>query len=290
MDLVCIGCGKMGSALVEGVVRSGAVAPANLWLVDAHAESAAGLAARTGGRVADDVVDTIGPDRMILVCVKPPDVEPLLHRLAPQLDRFRPLVVSIAAGVTLERLQYAAGDGVPVVRVMPNTPALVGRGVSAYSPAEDVDEAALGRVEAVLGAVGLVERVPEALMDAVTGTSGSGPAYVYTIIEALADGGCLMGLTKPQALRLAAQTVAGAAEMVLQTGLHPAQLRDQVTSPGGTTIAGLAALELAGLRGALISAVQAAAERSADMAREAEEAAEEAGYEAGDEADYDPEE
>ncbi len=270
----------MGSALVEGVVRSGALAPDNLLLVDAHAESAAALARRTGGRVEGDAAETIAPGRLILMCVKPPDVEPLLARLSPALEQHRPLVVSIAAGVSLDRLQYAAGENVPVVRVMPNTPALVGRGVSAYSPAEDVDEAALGQIEAVFGAVGLVERVPEALMDAVTGTSGSGPAYIYTVIEALADGGCLMGLSKPQALKFAAQTVAGAAEMVLQTGLHPAQLRDQVTSPGGTTIAGLAALELAGLRGALISAVQAAAERSADMAREAEEAA----------ADYDDEE
>ena len=154
-----------------------------------------------------------------------------------------------------------------MIRVMPNTPALVNKGASALAGGTRATDADLALAESILAAVGTVTRVAEPLLDAVTGLSGSGPAYIYTIIEALADGGVREGLTREQAIMLAAQTVAGSAEMVLQTGLHPAVLRDQVTSPGGTTIAALATLEAKGLRSALIEAVTTAANRARELGK-----------------------
>ena len=174
-------------------------------------------------------------------------------------------MISIVAGMPIATLEAAAGSGVRVVRVMPNTPALIHKGAAAYSlgtTATDVDAEA---TEKLFGAVGTVSRVKESLLDVVTGLSGSGPAFAYLMIEALADGGVLMGLPRDLALQLAAQTVAGSAEMVLRTGLHPAVLRDQVTSPGGTTIAGIEALELHGTRAAFLGAVRAATERSKEL-------------------------
>ncbi|MCE9518374.1 MAG: pyrroline-5-carboxylate reductase, partial [Verrucomicrobia bacterium] len=177
------------------------------------------------------------------------------------------LFLSIAAGLTLKQLEAWLGGNHRVIRSMPNTPALVLQGASAFargSKATDKDAAA---AKSILGAVGTVSEVTEVLLDAVTGLSGSGPAYVYTVIEAMADGGVLMGLPRAAALQLAAQTVAGAAQMVLQTGKHPAALRDEVASPGGTTIAGLEQLEKQGLRNALVQAVRKATERSKEMAK-----------------------
>ncbi len=199
---------------------------------------------------------------MVLVCVKPGDV---LGAMAG-LDLSGRLVVSVVAGLTLAELQRLAGPGARVVRVMPNTPALVGKGAAAYAAGENLVPADFENVEKLFRSVGEVVRVKEGLMDVVTGLSGSGPAYGYMVIEALADGGVLMGLPREMALRLAAQTVAGAAEMVLRTGEHPGVLRDRVASPGGTTIAGMEALEKGALRSALIAAVRAASERSKELA------------------------
>ncbi len=183
------------------------------------------------------------------------------------LDCAGKLVVSIVAGLTIAALEEAAGHGARVIRVMPNTPALVNKGATGFSLGKSATPEDAATAEKIFGAVGNAFQVKEALLDVVTGLSGSGPAYVFLMIEALADGGVLMGLPRDSALKLAAQTVAGAAEMVLQTSQHPAVLRDMVTSPGGTTIAGIEALEAGGARAALISAVRAATERAREIGR-----------------------
>ncbi|MBP7951233.1 MAG: pyrroline-5-carboxylate reductase [Verrucomicrobiales bacterium] len=264
MKLAVLGCGKMGSALVTGVVASGIVSPADVVLSDVHVGSRQALAAALpGSREASGNLTAAREAEVVLLCVKPSDVECVLRQLAA-LPESR-LIISIAAGVPLAKLEAACGGRHRLVRVMPNTPALVGKGAAACALGSSSTAADAAWVDRLLSATGICIQVPEKLLDAVTGLSGSGPAYVYLIIEALADGGLLMGLTKEQSLKLAAQTVLGAAQMVLETGLHPAQLRDQVTSPGGTTIAGLAKLEEHGLRAALMEAVKAATLRSREL-------------------------
>jgi pyrroline-5-carboxylate reductase len=179
------------------------------------------------------------------------------------------MIISIVAGLTLGALEEAAGAGARVIRVMPNTPALIHQGAAAYALGSSATDDDAVVAERIFGAVGTIARVKEELLDVVTGLSGSGPAYVYLMIEALADGGVLMGLPRALALQLAAQTVAGSAAMVLQSDQHPAALRDMVTSPGGTTIAGVEALELHGARAAFLAAVRAATERARELGRPA---------------------
>jgi pyrroline-5-carboxylate reductase len=258
-----IGCGKMGAALVKGMLRAGVLAPGDLRLHDVSRAALEGLAAEAGARAADSAEDAARGADVALVCVKPGEVAGLLEGLRPTLAG--KLAVSIAAGVPLSRLQTAAGDACRVARVMPNTPALIGRGVAAYALGEGATESDAADVERIFGSVGRAFRVKEGLLDAVTALSGSGPAYVFLVIEALADAGVAMGLSKDLALELAAGTVAGSAEMIAATGEHPARLRDMVTSPGGTTIAGVEALEKAGVRAAFFAALRAAARRSAEL-------------------------
>jgi len=196
---------------------------------------------------------------IVLLAVKPAVVESAFERLAGSLDGR--LVISVAAGVTLERLQRLAGHD-RVIRTMPNTPALIGKGITAIAPGKGVSEADWKLTEVIFSSIGSFERVSESQLDAVTGLSGSGPAYVFLMIEALADGGVMMGLPRDLALRLAIQTVAGAAELAQASDLHPAQLREQVTSPGGTTARGLQALEHGAVRYHVQAAVEAATLRS----------------------------
>lgn len=265
MKLAILGCGKMGSALVKGVVAAGVVKAENVALSDVYAPGRQALAMELpGSREASGNADAATGADLVLLCVKPNDVVSVLQELASL--KKDTLIVSIAAGVTLGKMEAALNGRHRVIRVMPNTPAMIGKGAAAYSLGSTATEQDAAAAESLLSATGLAVRVAEKLLDAVTGLSGSGPAYVYTIIEALADGGLLMGLSKEQAIKLAAQTVAGAAEMVLQTGQHPAVLRDQVTSPGGTTIAGLATLEENGIRSALIQAVKSATLRAKELA------------------------
>jgi pyrroline-5-carboxylate reductase len=265
MKLGLIGCGKMASALVRGVLAAGVVAPDAVWASDCFPKAVADLSGETGIHAAGSNAEVAAASEVLLLCVKPQDAGLVLESLRSGLQD--KLVVSIAAGVSVAALQRAAGPGVRVVRVMPNTPALVQRAASAYCLGDTATEADAAVVDRLFGAVGFVGRVKEKLLDAVTGLSGSGPAYAFLMIEALADGGVLMGLPRDFALKLAAQTLEGAARMVLETGQHPAALRDAVASPGGTTIAGIEALEVGGVRAGIISAVRAAAEKSHEMGK-----------------------
>ena len=256
----------MGTALVEGAIRSGAVAAADVTGVDPYQGARDHFAKTTGAQVTEDISDLAGCE-VVLLCTKPLDVRSGLAEISKSSEGRPLLVISIAAGITISALELAAAGHIRVIRAMPNTPALVGKGAAAYclgnlATSEDGETA-----RRLLEAVGLAVAVPERLMDAVTGLSGSGPAYVYMIIEALADGGVCVGLPRADALRLAAQTVLGAATVVLETGEHPAVLKDMVTSPGGTTIAGLAELERCGLRSAMIDAVGAATRKATELGK-----------------------
>lgn len=266
MNLGVIGCGKMGTALVQGAIHAGVVSAAEVIGTDLIAAAARNFADLTGAKTTTDIGEVLRASDVILLCTKPQDIHAALADFKPEASSGK-LLISIAAGVRLADIESKAPGSVRVIRTMPNTPALVGKGAAAYclgSRCLDGDEAV---VVSLLDAVGLAVQVPEKLMDAVTGLSGSGPAYVYLMIEALADGGVMAGLSRAEAIKLAAQTVSGAAEMVLRTGEHPAKLKDMVTSPGGTTIAGLSVLEGRNVRSALIDAVMAASARSAELGR-----------------------
>ncbi len=279
MKLGFIGGGKMAAALIKGVLKSGLCAPSDITVSDVHAPSAEKLRAETGATVVASNAEVVAASDSIILAVKPVDALLAIQGVTSQqpessmrwawqgggANNGSKLLISIVAGLSIATLEKTAGEKLRIVRVMPNTPALVLAGASAFSTGTLATDEDAEVAEKIFGSVGVALRVKESLLDAVTGLSGSGPAYGYTIIEALADGGVLMGLPRDMALQLAAKTVAGAAEMVLQTGLHPATLRDQVASPGGTTIAGIEALENGGLRAALIAAVRSATERSAAL-------------------------
>lgn len=261
-----IGVGNMGSALVRGVVRAGVISPQQVIVSDPAPGRARQLAEELGVKVAESNEQLAKASDHVLLAVKPWDAAPVLEEIQAHLDADQ-VVISIAAGVTLDAMRKALGEASPhLVRVMPNTPALVRTGMFAVT-APDVPKEKVRGVLDLLQAAGRTVVVEEKLMDAATGLSGSGPAFVFVIIEALADGGVAAGLPRAAALEMAAQTVLGAAKLVLETGRHPGELKDAVTTPGGTTIAGLRALEEAGLRGALIEAVTAAAERSRELSR-----------------------
>jgi len=282
MKIGFIGCGKMAAALIKGVLKSGLCEPADITVSDVHAPTAEKLRGECGVTLAPSNDEVVGASEIIVLAVKPGDAIPALQGITRQQmessmrwawqgggnGKGGKLLISIVAGLSIRGIEQAAGEKLRVIRVMPNTPALVLAGASAFALGTQASDEDAEIAQRIFGSVGVAVRVKESLLDAVTGLSGSGPAYGYTIIEALADGGVLMGLPRDFALQLAAKTIAGAAEMVLQSGLHPAALRDQVASPGGTTIAGIEALEAGGLRAALIAAVRAATERSAALGAE----------------------
>jgi pyrroline-5-carboxylate reductase len=265
MNLGVIGCGKMGTALVQGAIKAGVVKPADVMGTDVIPAARENFTKLTGASATADLAELLDASDVLLLCTKPQDAFSALAAL--QSGAGGKLMISIAAGVTISDLEKNTPETVRVIRTMPNTPALVGKGAAAYSMGGRCNGGDEETVRSLLGAVGLAVSLPEKLMDAVTGLSGSGPAYVYLIIEAMADGGVRAGLPRAEALQLAAQTVSGAAEMVLQTGSHPAMLKDMVTSPGGTTIAGLAVLEEKNVRSAMIAAIAAATARSAELGK-----------------------
>lgn len=263
-----IGSGKMATALIHGMLRAGVATAQAICASDPVEAARTALAAGTGISVADSNVAIAEQSGVLVLAVKPQSVPQVLGQIRDVVTSNH-LVISIAAGVSLATLEAGLGTGRRLARVMPNTPALVGEGASGYCLGPGALEADEATVRACVNSVGRSFRVPETLLDAVTGLSGSGPAFVYLIIEALSDGGVRVGLPRDVATALAAQTVLGSARMVLETGLHTGALKDQVTSPGGTTIAGLHALERGGLRGTLMDAVEAATRRSAELAAQA---------------------
>jgi pyrroline-5-carboxylate reductase len=259
--LAIIGGGKIGEALLSGLIRRGGTD--GILVCERNAERAAQLSERY--RVpAVDLAGAAAQARVLLLAVKPQDIDTLLARLGEVVDPGH-LVVSVAAGVPTARIEAALPEGTPVVRVMPNTPALVDEGMSVLSPGAHAGEADLDEAEALLAAVGKVRRVPESQQDAVTALSGSGPAYFFYLVEAMVDAGILLGLPRALAADLIVQTALGAAVMMRDSGEHPVVLREAVTSPGGTTIAAIRELERHGVRAALIAAIEAAHDRSVEL-------------------------
>ena len=261
-----VGGGNMAEALLAGVLRKGLTTPEHLIVSDPLSSRREWLARNFGVVVtADNHVAVRGAD-MVVLCVEPQVLDDVLTELEPSL-RSHPLMISVAAGYPLSRIQARLAWATRLVRAMPNTPSAIGDGVTAMSPAAGLSSSDREAAQRLFESVGIVAVVEERLMDAVTGLSGSGPAYVFAMVEALADGGVLAGLPRRTAQQLAAQTVAGAARMVLQQGEHPAVLKDRVASPGGTTIAGLSRLEQGRLRATLMSAVEAATQRSQELGK-----------------------
>lgn len=263
-----IGAGRMATALARGLLSQRLAVPERVVASDPLPAAAEAFKQATGAAAIVDSLQVAAGSDCIFLAVKPQQMAAALRPLAGRLSE-RHLVVSVAAGVPLAAIARMLGGGPRLVRVMPNTPCLIGQGASAYCLGPGATAADSQLVGRLLGAVGRAIEVDEKLLDAVTGLSGSGPAFVYLMIEALSDGGVRMGLPRDAALMLAAQTVRGTAEMVLATGEHPATLKDHVASPGGTTIAGLHALEVAGVRGALMNAVEAATLRSIELGKSA---------------------
>jgi pyrroline-5-carboxylate reductase len=263
--LAFIGGGNMGEALIKGVLAGGSgIAAKAIQVADPDKARRTYLADTYGVQVFDDGTQAMAGADLVILAVKPQVLDEVLVAIQDVVADGQ-VVVSIAAGVTIAHLHRHLYADTKVVRAMPNTPALVGEGASAITPGPGVTPEELSRVRELLASVGSVVVVNEEQMDAVTGLSGSGPAYVFALIEALADGGVKMGLPRDVATTLAAQTVLGAARMVLSTGTHPAKLKDMVTSPAGTTSAGLHVLESAGVRGAFIGAVEAATKRARQL-------------------------
>jgi pyrroline-5-carboxylate reductase len=256
-----LGAGRMATALARGFLRARLVTPDRIIAGDPAPAARAAFAKETGARVATSNAQVAQSARVIFLAVKPDQAAPVLAEVR---DCFTPahLLVSIAAGVPISRLEGALPAGARVIRGMPNTPALVGESATAFAPGKSARPADTALAQKLFSAVGTTCQVREPLLDAVTGLSGSGPAYVCLFIEGLSDGGVAAGLPRDVATRLAAQTALGAAKMVLATGQHPGALKDMVTSPGGTTIEGLHELEKGRLRGTLISAVRAATDKS----------------------------
>jgi pyrroline-5-carboxylate reductase len=256
-----LGAGKMATALARGFVRAKLVTAEQIIAGDVSDAARTAFAGETGAKTTVSNAEVLKFANVLVLAVKPDQVAGVLARQSGDFTNEH-LLISIAAGVTLARLESALPAGARVIRVMPNTPALVGAGASAFALGKSATAADGELAKKLLSAVGVAFQVKESLLDAVTGLSGSGPAYVYQFIEALSDGGVAAGLPRDVATKLAAQTVLGAAKMVLETGQHPGALKDQVTSPGGTTIEGLHELEKGKLRGVVMSAVRAATEKS----------------------------
>jgi len=268
-----LGAGQMAMALALGFLKrsnatcnqSDMVAKEQLFASDAVAANGERFAAATGATICKSNIELYETVDVLFLVVKPQQMADVLEEFCERRDCEQKLFVTIAAGLSLCYYESCLGFEPRIIRVMPNTPCLVGKGASAFAATQAVTQEDIALVRSLLETVGVVEQVPERLLDAVTGLSGSGPAFACMMIEAMSDAGVRMGLPRAMATNFAAQTLLGTAEMVLQTGEHPAVLKDRVTSPGGTTIAGVHALETHGFRAAVIAAIQAATERSIEL-------------------------
>ena len=264
MTVAIIGAGVMGETLLSGLIRGGRDV-ADLAVGEKRPERAAELREKYGVRVVSNI-EAATAETVVLV-VKPQDMTEVLAEIAPHLTPGQ-LVVSLAAGITTALIEKHIPDGVAVVRVMPNTPALVDEGMAAISPGSHCDEEHLALAESLLATTGRVVRVPEKQQDAVTAISGSGPAYLFFVVEAMIEAGVHMGLPRGTASELVVQTVVGSAKLLRETGEHPTVLREQVTSPGGTTAAAIRELEDHKVRAAFITAMEAASNRSRALAED----------------------
>lgn len=262
--IAVLGAGKIGEALLSGLLAAGRPA-GDLAFTERHPERAAELSQRLGVE-ATDVPGAASTADVVVVAVKPQDIAPVLTELKPAL-RSGTLVVSLCAGLPTALFEGGLAEGTPVVRVMPNTPMVVGEAMSAVSGGTHATPEHLALVEEMLGAVGKVVRVPETQQDAVTALSGSGPAYFFFLVEAMIDAGILLGLPRTVVADLIVQSAYGAATMLRESSDHPVLLREAVTSPAGTTIAAIRELERHGVRAALIDAIEAARDRSVELGR-----------------------
>lgn len=262
-----LGAGRMATALARAWTAGRLLDADRVLASDPVASARDAFRRESGCPATTDNRAVAAHAEMLVLAVKPQTLASVLDEVRPLVEVGNPLVVSVAAGVTLASLQHALSPKTRIVRVMPNTPCLVNASASGFSPGPHATPDDVALVQRLLDAVGRAFVLPENLLDAVTGLSGSGPAFVYLVVEAMADGGVKAGLPRDVALALAAQTVMGAAKMVLETGRHPGALKDDVASPAGTTIAGLHALERAAVRGAFIDAVEAASRRAAELGR-----------------------
>lgn len=251
----------MASALAKGFIRANLVAPENLMASDPFEAARAHFAGETGAKVTDDNLEVVRFTEVLFIAVKPAQLIPLLQQINPYFTE-KHLLISIAAGMPLAKLQAQLFDWARIIRVMPNAPALVGMSATGYALGEGATIKDGDLAQKLFSSVGVAFQLPEYLLDAVTGLSGSGPAYAFLMIEALSDGGVAAGLPRDVATRLAAQTLLGAAKMLLETGMHPGALKDMVTSPGGTTIEGIHELEKGAVRASLMNAVRAATDKS----------------------------
>jgi pyrroline-5-carboxylate reductase len=260
-----IGAGNMAEALIRGLVNGKHIAADRVAASGPRKERLDQLKAQYGITTSSDN-KVVARNQIVVLSVKPQIMDKLLREVG---EHIRPgtLVISIAAGVDTETIEAAVAEGVRVVRAMPNTPALVGAGATAVSAGRHASEEDLAHAKALFDAVGITVVLDESHLDAVTGLSGSGPAYIFLILEALADAGVKVGLSRRNAQQLAAQTVMGSAKLLLETDEHPGRLKDMVTSPGGTAIAGLHTLEEGGLRTTLINAVETATKRARELGR-----------------------
>jgi pyrroline-5-carboxylate reductase len=263
--IAILGAGVMGEMLLSGLLRSGR-GPEDVLVAERREERADEVRQRYGVEVVGNA-DAAAKADILLLVVKPQDMAALLAEIADTV-RTDHLVVSLAAGVTTAFVESRLPDGVPVVRVMPNTPALVNEGMAAISPGTHCDDSRLDLAEELLGVTGKVVRVPEKQQDAVTAISGSGPAYLFLVVEAMIEAGVHLGLPRPTATELVVQTLVGTGALLRETGEHPTVLRERVTSPGGTTAAALRRLEDHGVRAAFLAALEAARDRSRELAAE----------------------